>query len=301
MWIIRHPKNKKPHVIPIVINLRPKKRKINLAAKFLSTKGQGNTNSCVAFAVVGTIEYMMSQRGILDENDQLSQRFLYHETIKFDKSSEKGIYLTSALHIASTIGICSEEVFPFYQTDKELITEMINENTKPPSEAYIDAKKYKISIYGYLQELNDPLVNKKKKILSIKKALSLDLPVIICYKTSDNFVDSWYSFYTGYLVDPQTGPSRLHCVVIVGYDDDTKTFKFRNSWDTKIFYWGNKGYGYIRYTDVNIITQGWVVAGIRVTDEECTQVQILRSQFDMEAQRSSEEEELTEPYKWEGI
>jgi C1A family cysteine protease len=35
-----------------------------------------------------------------------------------------------------------------------------------------------------------------------------------------------------------------HAVCIVGYDDDRKLFKFKNSWGA---IWGNRGYGYLPY------------------------------------------------------
>jgi hypothetical protein len=35
-----------------------------------------------------------------------------------------------------------------------------------------------------------------------------------------------------------------HAVLIVGYNDVTKQFKFKNSWGTS---WGNRGYGYLPY------------------------------------------------------
>src|SRR5262249_32035053 len=38
------------------------------------------------------------------------------------------------------------------------------------------------------------------------------------------------------------GPPALHCIVIVGYDPETKTFKFANSWGAE---WGQRGFGYM--------------------------------------------------------
>lgn len=286
MWVTtkRKYKKRKPNILPITVKAEPKEKKIDLSESFWAIKGQGNTNSCAAFAVVSVVQYIMNKGEILENKDELSERFLYRESIKYDTISKhgyfsNGIYLTSALHIASSIGICTEKMFPFYQNEEELIKGEINENIDPSISAFEDAAKYKVSIYGYIKELNSSLYNKKDKILSIKKVLSLDLPVIICYKNSFGWIDSWYSFYTGYIMDPGYGSSGRHCVVIVGYDDDLQIFKFRNSWDGKLFYWGDKGYGYIKYEDINIITQGWIVAGIKIKETEEDQIQIARSQF----------------------
>ena len=47
-------------------------------------------------------------------------------------------------------------------------------------------------------------------------------------------------------LSPNSGdtPSGGHAIMIVGYDDKTERFKFRNSWST---WWGNEGYGTIPY------------------------------------------------------
>jgi hypothetical protein len=47
-----------------------------------------------------------------------------------------------------------------------------------------------------------------------------------------------------------------HCVVLVGYDDDKRTFKVQNSWGTK---WGDEGYGYVPYDFVDrYVVECWV-------------------------------------------
>jgi C1A family cysteine protease len=284
LWVTtkRKYKERQPSILPIIIKVRPTQTKIDLSDKFSLVKSQGNTNSCAAFAVVSVVSYIMNKGGILKDNEELSERFLYRETIKYDhrKNTDIGIYLTSALYIAANVGICREEVFPFYQTEEELQSSEINEGIDPSSNALEDASRYKISIYGYIKELNSSSYNKRSKIMSIKKALTHDLPVIICYRNNLNFLDSWYSFLTGYLTNSEYGPFGRHCVVIVGYDDEHQVFKFRNTWDGKIFYWGDKGYGYINYEDVDIITQGWVIAGIKIKESMQEQVQIHRSQFE---------------------
>jgi C1A family cysteine protease len=46
---------------------------------------------------------------------------------------------------------------------------------------------------------------------------------------------------------PNTTKEQLlggHAILLIGYDDKTKVFKFQNSWGVG---WGDKGYGYIPY------------------------------------------------------
>ena len=48
-----------------------------------------------------------------------------------------------------------------------------------------------------------------------------------------------------------------HGVCIVGFDDVKKLFKFRNSWGVS---WGDRGYGYIKYEDINkLITDAYII------------------------------------------
>ena len=272
--------------IKIDLPTEPIDTKIDLSTKFTSIKSQGRTSSCVAFAVIGTIEYIMNRGGVLKNDDCLSERFLYYKSLKHDETiydkHYEGTHISSALYIASHYGICVEEMFPYYQNIYENIYSKVDELIAPSCEANIDALKYRISIYGSIDELKGTKTSINDKILLIRKSLSLDLPVIVTYKNSNNPFHMLYAQITGYITDPKLGESSRHCVVIVGYDDDKKLFKFRNSWDNYLFYWGDKGYGYINYADVNIITQGWIVAGIKVCENQ-DQIQILRSQFAYES------------------
>ena len=43
-----------------------------------------------------------------------------------------------------------------------------------------------------------------------------------------------------------------HSIVIVGFDDSTGRFMYRNSWGTA---YGQNGYGFIAYTDVQTVTK----------------------------------------------
>ena len=66
---------------------------------------------------------------------------------------------------------------------------------------------------------------------------------------------------TGIVPIPKDGENNLggHAILIVGYDDDKKCFKFRNSWGES---WGDKGYGYIPYnylTNPNLAGDFWKI------------------------------------------
>jgi C1A family cysteine protease len=245
-------------IIKIHLTNIPKESHIDLTSQFPSTRCQGMTNSCVAFAVTGAMEFIMNQFKSLN-NKILSEEYLYNECIKFEKlheHSEIGTHISIALHIATEKGICTEEAYK-------------NNNL-------LDATNYRIKSYGCLHELIiGNFVNKETKIAIIRKSLSINIPIIISFKESCNPFHSLYSRLTGYIINSSNMTSIRHCVIIVGYNDENKTFKFRNSRDSKYFHWGDNGYGYINYNDVNIITQGWIITGINILDK----IDILRYQF----------------------
>ena len=41
-----------------------------------------------------------------------------------------------------------------------------------------------------------------------------------------------------------------HAICVVGYDDDTQLFKFKNSWSNS---WGDNGYGYLPYEFMGMV------------------------------------------------
>jgi C1A family cysteine protease len=53
------------------------------------------------------------------------------------------------------------------------------------------------------------------------------------------------------------GPSQVHSVLIIGYDDEHSHLIFRNSWGVK---WGDKGHGYIplRYFE-RFHQEAWII------------------------------------------
>lgn len=126
-----------------------------------------------------------------------------------------------------------------------------------PSELFSEALNFKIDDYTrlfcdtYLGV--DSVTNKEKwesteskefKILSVKKALSQDHPIVIgmvCYDSFDNIIgDLWNG--------SQEGDYGGHALCVIGYDDDKYggAFEIMNSWGKN---WANSGFVWITYED----------------------------------------------------
>jgi C1A family cysteine protease len=78
----------------------------------------------------------------------------------------------------------------------------------------------------------------------------------IFYTTEDGIV--------GYPEDPDTCYGG-HAVCLVGWNPDTKMFKFKNSWGTS---WGKEGYGYLPYNYIkDFCWDAWEIKDLSVTKE----------------------------------
>jgi hypothetical protein len=80
----------------------------------------------------------------------------------------------------------------------------------------------------------------------IKEVLVSGSPIICGIAVYQSFQSANSNKY-GIIPMPNTKTEKLlggHSILLIGYDDNSKTFKFQNSWGTS---WGDKGYGYIPY------------------------------------------------------
>ena len=88
------------------------------------------------------------------------------------------------------------------------------------------------------------------------------------YNYGNNTKEEFYVWDTMGPVDKQMG----HAIVIVGFNDSLKAFKFMNSWGTD---WGNKGYGWISYRNVkNAVREAYIIkpAYPRAIEDEVVEV-----------------------------
>lgn len=75
---------------------------------------------------------------------------------------------------------------------------------------------------------------------------------------SVDITKSWFNAINGEIPLPKTEDEIIagHGILMIGYDDRTKRFRFVNSWGVD---WGDKGYGYLPYEYFDLfLTEAWV-------------------------------------------
>lgn len=195
---------------------------------------QGRLGSCVACAVAGAIEYAMRKRSndpkVSDfiEKKRVftpSRLFIYYgaREILGTIEEDSGAMIRDAMKVVYNLGAPRETGHPYRVTR---FTE------KPPKVSYKSAPFHKITSYRSV-----PV-----SVNSLRAALAEGFPVVIGVAVFDSFESN----RLGDVPMPQPRETMLggHAVLVVGYDDATQRFKFRNSWGTE---WGRNGYGTIPY------------------------------------------------------
>lgn len=220
-----------------------------------SVKHQGNLGSCVAFAAAAMKEwqerhehYEEIKEGKRDHRKgkeyDYSESWIYWNCKKIDNVKGEGTYIRSAMKVLNKIGVPTEKAWP-YSDDKLNIGE-------PKRWASLISKWALIDSYYKIRTLAEA-----------KKALLEDGPFILG-------VPCFYDFFypvNGIIKDPKDGDTIYggHAICCVGYDDEKKLLKFKNSWGTR---WGRNGYGYVSYNYFNKYNWGsWASRDISVTKE----------------------------------
>ncbi|CAM3303734.1 C1 family peptidase [Paenibacillus taichungensis] len=197
---------------------------------------QGNEGTCVAFAaVVGVKEYQEKKEH--EHTIELSPRYLYQKCKELDGiPDEEGTYPRVAVKVLYDQGCCEESYWPYIAC--ELGTPQIGADE--------NAAKYRIKAFASLNSIS-----------SMKRSLVINGPFIAGVVV---FEESWFNEQTDRTGVIGMPPEDLisnggHAICIVGYDNTTKRFKFKNSWGDG---WGERGYGYLPYEYMKrYCTEAW--------------------------------------------
>ncbi len=197
-------------------------KKIDYTQKMSPIRDQGDEGVCVGFAVAsGMKEY----QEILDYQKlvELSPRFVYSECKKIDgMPEEEGTTIRAAMQVLESKGVCQEKFWPYLPHQK----------TKAQEGAISNAKKFRIITYARILNLNE-----------LRLSLATKGPSVIGVEVFEGMMKT----KTGLVPMPKKNETALggHAICAVGYDDEKKLVKFKNSWSEK---WGDKGFGYLSYT-----------------------------------------------------
>ncbi|GIP59349.1 C1 family peptidase [Paenibacillus sp. FSL W8-0186] len=186
-------------------------------------RDQGPDGTCVGFACAVGMKESQEQK---EHNKyiELSPRYLYQKCKEIDGIPEaNGTYIRVAMEILYHIGVCEEIFWPYHPT----------QIGRPMPGADENAKNYKVKSY----------CNMGKSLDTMKRSLVVNGPFVIGVTVYDNWRNPEVG-KTGKIPLPSGNILGGHALCVVGYDDDTQMFKFKNSWGDK---WGDRGFGYLPY------------------------------------------------------
>ncbi len=157
-----------------------------------------------------------------------ARNFIYYNerVIEGTVNQDNGAEIRDGMKTLAKQGCCDEALWPY---NTKTFTK------KPSADAYAAALKHVDSVY----------LSVAQKLSEIQTAVAAAFPVVMGFSVFQSF-ESAKVAKTGVVPLPGKKEALLggHCVVIIGYDDSTKTFLCRNSWGTS---WGMRGYFTVPY------------------------------------------------------
>jgi hypothetical protein len=208
---------------------------VDLTSHMTPIRDQGNEGCSVGFPAAAALEYQIYKKH--KKKVIISPQYIYYLAKiegKSDPLLDTGAFNKDAVKILKTKGAILEDVWPYNPENFKTV----------PIDQINRADKYKITHRYQLTTVEE-----------IKSAIQQYGPVVIGIPTYNSISKA---SKTGMVPDPVLNDKTLggHAVCIVGYDDDKKLFKFRNSWGNK---WGARGYGYLSYDYVkNYSRDNWI-------------------------------------------
>lgn len=185
---------------------------------------QGTIGSCLANAIYALI-YILS-----NGKYPISRLHLYmcYRAIDGESlSDDAGGTIRGAMNAIKNYGVSSEIYWPYITNNFDKLA---------PSKSFVNTYRLNKFTYTFIpQDLN-----------SIKNCLISGKPIVVGITVYSSFETSNVNQY-GVIPMPNINNENLlggHAILLVGYTDSSKVFKFQNSWGTK---WGDNGYGYLPY------------------------------------------------------
>lgn len=255
------------NALPTYFNLRQQSYNVPI-------KNQRQTNGCWAFATTSNLEILMKKNYFKDYT--FSTRHIeYANTRSFLNNQindwgynrnlgDGGNYYMSSNYLINGIGPISEEEMPF------------ENNENPISISEIQNKNVLLDVNDILLEYNSDESCSRITISNMKKYIyEYGSIASTIYMTNDS---RYYNSKT-YSLNYNGGSSNNHAVTIVGWDDNYSKDNFSVSnkpendgaWIVQNSYgssWGDSGYFYISYEDINICNLYMTVTNVDQEKED---------------------------------
>lgn len=220
-----------------------------------AVQDQGALGSCTgngiaaSMAVCDIIESMKSGNVKVFNPSRL---FIYYNerVIENTVNEDAGAMIRDGIKSVNKLGVCREDLCPY---DITKFTE------KPSDQSYQEAQYHQALSYQRIVN-ND--------INTMKNVIASGYPFVFGFSVYESF-ESDEVAKTGIVPIPQQTEKLLggHCVVAVGYDDEKKLFKCRNSWGTD---WGSGGYFFLPYDylgNPNLSDDFWTIKIVERSDQ----------------------------------
>ena len=202
-------------------------RKVDLTRFCSPVRDQGKIGSCCAQSLVGGLELLMIKSG--EPLMPLSPSFLFYNARKMSDTEDQvmGTFTAHANAAVMAFGVCPEEFWPY-------INDKAAHAKRPPDAAYRQASAFEAVQYARLATTDE-----------VKATLTSGLPVMF----GSDIGMAYYrvAAQTGRMPElggAANGEPCSHAMLIVGYDEDDKSWLVKNSWGEG---WGDKGYARIPY------------------------------------------------------
>jgi C1A family cysteine protease len=229
-----------------------------------SVKNQGSLGSCVAFAVTAMKEwqeYQEHQQELLEgkrdlrkgKEYNLSEAWIYWNSKKIDPwPNSEGTSIRYALKVLNKIGVPTESAWPYN----------VKTIGKPKKWAKLIARWNVIKKYWRIDTLTE------LKLALIKSPVPIGIP---CF-------EEIYNISSDGIIPYPKNPNNIiggHAICCVGYDNNKKLVKFKNSWGVN---WGENGYGYLSYKYLeDFLWDAWTCTDIKVTKKMLKETRNLYS------------------------
>jgi C1A family cysteine protease len=224
-WIERNSKNFKLKSFKGVAEVLPKS--VDWRSKCPPIFDQGQLGSCTANAINGAVGMILMKQK--NYTTPMSRLFLYYNErlIEGTVNEDSGASLSDGIKSLMEKGVCHETLWPYSDDTKTF-------KKKPSDAAYKEALSY--------LDLDDAkIAYVKQDANTIKSVLAKGTPIVFGFDVYSSFETTTVA-RSGIVPMPNTSKEAYlggHAVMLVGYDDNDKTFLVRNSWGTG---WGMAGY-----------------------------------------------------------
>ena len=201
-------------------------KQVDLSSYWDTIKDQGQLGSCSAFPVAAVYEFAAKNN---NKNVDISELFIYYNSRKLTgrENEDSGSTLIDSIRAVKEHGACYSSTYPY---------NIENFTLEPDEKAYEEA----------MHQVVDRAVRVNINEKDFKHAAYNGYPIIFGLKLYESFYPRNSKGVVPYPSpnEQQNKNHSHHAMLIVGFNDDEKLFKVRNSWGTQF---GDNGYCYIPY------------------------------------------------------